>query len=101
MRIDFLYLSEKDMIEAGVLDAARCIETMRETMSLFGKKDFLLGGPRADEHGLQVNFPAKSDIPVFLSLSITTRMERGSPRALLAILEPYHFIPIRSKGPPR
>ena len=44
MSIDFLYLSEKDMIEAGVLDAARCIETMRETMSLFGKKDFLLGG---------------------------------------------------------
>ena len=47
MSIDFLYLSEKDMIEAGVLDAARCIEAMRETMSLFGKKDFLLGGPRA------------------------------------------------------
>ena len=65
MSIDFLYLSEKDMIEAGVLDAARCIEAMRETMSLFGKKDFLLGGPRADEHGLQVNFPAKSDIPGF------------------------------------
>ena len=65
MKIDFLYLSEKDMIEAGVLDAARCIEAMRETMSLFGKKDFLLGGPRADEHGLQVNFPAKSDIPGF------------------------------------
>ena len=65
MKIDFLYLSEKDMIEAGVLDAARCIEAMRETMSLFGTKDFLLGGPRADEHGLQVNFPAKSDIPCF------------------------------------
>ena len=30
MSIDFLYLSEKDMIEAGVLDAARCIETMRD-----------------------------------------------------------------------
>ena len=50
-RIDFLYLNEKDMIEAGVLDAAGCIETMRDTLALFGKKDFLLGGPNADEHG--------------------------------------------------
>ncbi len=64
-RIDFLYLNEKDMIEAGVLDAAKCIETMRDTMSLFGKKDFLLGGPKADEHGLQMNFPQKSDIEGF------------------------------------
>ena len=64
-KIDFLYLNEKDMIEAGVLDATKCIETMRDTMSLFGKKDFLLGGPKADEHGLQMNFPQKSDIEGF------------------------------------
>ncbi len=64
-KIDFLYLNEKDMIDAGVLDAAKCIETMRDTMSLFGKKDFLLGGPKADEHGLQMNFPQKSDIEGF------------------------------------
>ncbi len=63
--IDFLYLNEEDMIKAGVLDAAGCIETMRDTMSLFGKKDFLLGGPKADEHGLQMNFPQKSDIEGF------------------------------------
>lgn len=64
-RIDFLYLNEKDMIEAGVLDAAGCIETMRDTLALFGKKDFLLGGPNADEHGLQMNFPQKSEIEGF------------------------------------
>ena len=64
-RIDFLYLNEQEMIEAGVLDAARCIESMRDTMALFGKKDFLLGGPNADEHGLQMNFPQKSDIEGF------------------------------------
>ena len=64
-KIDLLYLNEKDMIEAGVLDAAGCIETMRDTMELFGKKDFLLGGPNADEHGLQMNFPQKSDIEGF------------------------------------
>lgn len=65
MKIDFLYLSEDDMRKAGVLDAKRCVETMRETLSLFGKKDFLLGGPRGDEHGLQVNFPQKSEIEGF------------------------------------
>lgn len=65
MKIDFLYLNEEEMIKAGVLDAGRCIETMRDTLSLFGKKDFLLGGPKADEHGLQMNFPQKSDIENF------------------------------------
>ena len=65
MSIDFLYLNEKDMIAAGVMDVAGCVEAMRETMSLFGKKDFLLGGPKADEHGLQINFPATSDIEGF------------------------------------
>lgn len=63
--INFLYLNEEDMLKAGVLDAASCIETMRDTLSLFGKKDFLLGGPKANEHGLQMNFPQKSDIAGF------------------------------------
>ncbi len=65
MSIDFLYLNEKDMIEAGVMDASRCMETMRETMMLFGNHDFLLGGPKGDEHGLQMNFPQTSDIEGF------------------------------------
>ena len=65
MKIDFLYLNEEDMIKAGVLDAGTCIETMRETLSLFGKKDFLLGGPKGDEHGLQMNFPQTSEIEGF------------------------------------
>ncbi len=65
MSIDFLYLNEKDMIEAGVMDASRCMATMRETMMLFGKHDFLLGGPKGDEHGLQMNFPQTSDIEGF------------------------------------
>lgn len=53
------------MIKAGVLNAKKCIETMRDTLSLFGKKDFLLGGPKADEHGLQMNFPQTSEIEGF------------------------------------
>ena len=65
MAIDFLYLSEEDMIKAGVLDAKGCVEAMRDVMSLFGKGDFLLGGPKNDEHGLQMNFPKAKDIEGF------------------------------------
>ena len=64
-KIDFLYLNEEDMIKAGVMDAAACINTMRDTLALFGQKDYLLGGPKADEHGLQMNFPQTSDIEGF------------------------------------
>lgn len=65
MAIDFLYLSEQDMIEAGVLDAKGCVEAMRDAMRLFGKKDYLMGGPKSDEHGLQINFPKASEIEGF------------------------------------
>ena len=36
-KIDFTYLSEPDMIAAGVLDAARCVTVCEETFSLLGK----------------------------------------------------------------
>lgn len=78
MKLDFLYLNEQDMIQAGVLDAKKCIDTMRDTMSLFGQKDYLLGGPKADEHGLQVNFPGKSDISDF-------PLDDGPDRRLMAM----------------
>ncbi|MDO5783891.1 MAG: tyramine oxidase subunit B [Eubacteriales bacterium] len=78
MKLDFLYLNEQDMLRAGVMDAKKCIDTMRDTMALFGKKDYLLGGPKADEHGLQVNFPGKSDIPDF-------PLDDGPDRRLMAM----------------
>ena len=37
-RIDFLYLNEKDMIDAGVLDAGHCVETMEEVLCLLDRK---------------------------------------------------------------
>ncbi len=65
MSVDFLYLSEEDMIKAGVLNAGECVDTMRDVMSLFGKGDYIMGGPKGDEHGLQINFPKKKDIEGF------------------------------------
>ena len=42
-----------------------------------------------------------SGAPVSLSFNITVRMDLGSPMLLLALFEPYHFIPTRSVFPPR
>ena len=42
-KIDFTYLSEPDMIAAGVMDAARCVDVCEETFSLLGKGDYLMG----------------------------------------------------------
>lgn len=55
-RIDFLYLNEKDMIDAGVLDAGHCVETMEEVLCLLAKGDVLMGGKNRREHGIQLVF---------------------------------------------
>ena len=62
-RVEFLYLSEPDMIKAGVLDAKRCVEVMDETFQLLGKGDYLMGGPDIDSHGLMIFYPASSEFP--------------------------------------
>ena len=64
-RIDFLYLNEKDMIDAGVLDAGHCVETMEEVLCLLAKGDVLMGGKNRREHGIQLIFPKESEIPGF------------------------------------
>ena len=56
-RIDFLYLSEPDMVEAGVTDFAKCVETMEETLILLANGDYRMAGASANSHGAQVNFP--------------------------------------------
>ena len=33
-KLRLLYLDEEDMIEAGVLDAAKCVDIMEETIGL-------------------------------------------------------------------
>jgi N-[(2S)-2-amino-2-carboxyethyl]-L-glutamate dehydrogenase len=62
-KIDFLYLSEQDMIKAGVEDMAGCIDTMEELFSLIGNGDYRMGGPNGNEHGIMMKFPKESDIP--------------------------------------
>lgn len=62
-KIDFLYLSEPDMIEAGVLDAARCVEVCEETFSLLGAGDYLMGGANHNNHGMNIVFPKETRFP--------------------------------------
>lgn len=56
-RIDFLYLSEPDMIAAGVTDALKCTETMEEVLMLLEQGDYRMGGENGNSHGCMVNFP--------------------------------------------
>ena len=58
--IEFLYLSEPDMIAAGVTDMAECVDTMSEMLVLFAKGDYRMAGSENNSHGAQVFFPAES-----------------------------------------
>ena len=62
-RTDFLYLSEADMIRAGVLDSARCVEVIDEVFRLLGSGDCIMGGINGNEHGLKINFPKETQFP--------------------------------------
>ncbi len=62
-RTDFLYLNEQDMIKAGVLDYARCIDVEEEIFGLLSKSDYRMGGAKYNSHGIAVTFPDESDIP--------------------------------------
>lgn len=58
--IDFIYLSEKDMISAGVTDMARCVDTMEEMFGLLYQGDYRMAGPNNDSHGAMISFPEHS-----------------------------------------
>lgn len=62
-KIDFLYLSEKDMIVAGVTDMLKCVHTMEEMFTLLHKGDYRMAGTNNDSHGAMITFPENSDIP--------------------------------------
>jgi len=61
--IDFLYLSEQDMIEAGVTDMAGCVDAMEEMFKLLKVGDFRMGGSNGFSHGCMITFPEESPFP--------------------------------------
>ena len=60
--LQFLYLSEPDMLEAGVLDMKQCVKTIEDMFRLAGKGDYIMGGPKRDSHGIMLWYP---DEPAF------------------------------------
>lgn len=58
--IDFIYLSEEDMIKAGVTDMPTCVDTMEEVFSLLHSGDYRMAGANNDSHGAMVTFPEES-----------------------------------------
>jgi len=57
MSLDFLYLNEADMIQAGVLDMKKCVQSMDDLFHLMGEGDYLMGGPSENHHGMMLWFP--------------------------------------------
>ena len=62
-KTEFLYLSERDTIEAGVLDAKKCIDNAEEVFTLLSEGDYLMGGSNHNSHGLGLVFPKESPFP--------------------------------------
>lgn len=64
-KITFRYLSEPDMIAAGVTDMAACIDAMDEAFTLMGAGDYRLAGTENNSHGAWLMFP---DDPPFAGM---------------------------------
>lgn len=62
-RIDFVYLSEPDMIRAGVTDMAQCVDAMEEMFHLLHIGDYRMAGGNNNSHGAIVVFPEDSPFP--------------------------------------
>ena len=111
--IDFLFLSEEDMIKAGVKDMPACIEAMEEVVKCLNTGDYVMGGENHNSHGSQVSFPKDSPFPNmpldvgddrrFMALpayiggpfdlmgmkwygSNMTNKEKGLPRSILTVM---------------
>ena len=56
-RIKFLYLSEPDMIKAGVKNIDQCVEAMVDLLVTLNKGDYVMAGVNHNSHGAQVIFP--------------------------------------------
>ncbi|MBE6740289.1 MAG: ornithine cyclodeaminase [Ruminococcaceae bacterium] len=62
-KTEFLYLNEKEMIEAGVLDYKRCIDVEEEVFKLLSVGDYVMGGDKHNSHGIMMKFPKESPFP--------------------------------------
>lgn len=111
-KIDFIYLSEPDMIKAGVTDMSGCVDAMEEMFTLLHKGDYRMAGANNDSHGAMVTFPDEPEfdgmpkngpdrrfmaMPAYLGGSFQTagmkwygsnveNREKGLPRSILTFM---------------
>lgn len=62
-KIDFIYLSERDMVAAGVTDMAACVDAMEDMFVLLHDGDYRMAGANNDSHGALITFPENSPFP--------------------------------------
>ena len=62
-KIDFLYLSEPDMIKAGVKDMGKCVDCMEDLLVTLNKGDYMMGGENHNSHGCMIMFPDDPKFP--------------------------------------
>lgn len=62
-KIDFLYLSEPDMIAAGVKNMPLCVDTMEKVIQLLNAGDYMMSGNNHNSHGAMVTFPDEPAFP--------------------------------------
>ena len=62
-RTEFLYLSEQDTIDAGVLDCRKCIDNAEDVFILLSTGASLMGGSNHNGHGFGLVFPKTSPFP--------------------------------------
>jgi len=62
-KVEMLFLSQEEMIEAGVLDMHQCVDVMEQAFKLLGQGDYLMGGPSGNHHGVKLWFPKQARGP--------------------------------------
>jgi ornithine cyclodeaminase/alanine dehydrogenase-like protein (mu-crystallin family) len=62
-KVEFLFLSQKDMIAAGVLDMKGCVEVMEKAFRIMNQGDYLMGGPSQNHHGMKLWLPKQARGP--------------------------------------
>lgn len=61
-KVEFLYLDEEQMVQAGVTNMHECIDVCAESLRLLGLGDYQMGGRNHNSHGVKIAFP---DNPAF------------------------------------
>ena len=61
--VDFLYMSEPDVIAAGGTDMPACVDTMEQLFRLMSDGDYRMAGKNANSHGAMVRFPEHPQFP--------------------------------------